>query len=188
MHRNDEAPEPVSRELEMGLFIRRFKRASSTCLVAEISVRPVHLEPGEPRDLAFHACCQDQIDHPTAALELEGFEITARYDGRHFCDGRHAYRLLHGTIDSRRAHVMARRMHEIDRAFAARAAAGQPIPDRHGYPELVVAIGEIIGARFAKYRLGSDPVAPFAVTDLAGLTAAFERHTPRERTTAPMPF
>src|SRR5258708_34580209 len=159
MHRDAEDPEPVPRELETGLFIRRFERHQSTYLVTEISVRPVHLEPGEPRALAFHGCCQAQIDHPVTALEVEGFEIPARYDGRHFYDSHHAYRVLHGTVGSRRAQVMARRMRDIDQAFAARAAAGQPALDSNGYPELVVSIGEIIRARFAKYPLDPDPGA-----------------------------
>jgi hypothetical protein len=188
MHREENPPEPTARELETGLFLRRVERHQSTYLIAEISVRPVHLEAEEPADLAFHACCQDQIDHPTVALELEGFEITARYDGRHFSDSCHGYRLLHGVIDSRRALTMARRLSEIDEAFAEQAAAGRPAPGYHDYPELVVRIGQIIGARFVKHRLDPDPEAPSVVTDLAGLAAAFERHTPRDLTTDPMPF
>lgn len=188
MHCDENDPEPVARELETGLFVRRVDRHRSTYLIAEIHVRPVHLEPGERADLAFHACCQDQIDHPVNALELEGFEITARYDRRHFYEARHGYRLLHGVIDTRQAQAMARRLGEIDQAFAEQAAAGLPAPDDHDYPELVVRIGQIIEARFVKHRLDPDPDAPSAVTDLEGLAAAFERHTPRDRTTAPMPF
>ncbi|HTJ68184.1 MAG TPA: hypothetical protein VL551_11695 [Actinospica sp.] len=196
MHRDEHDPEPVARELETGLFLRRVdrhqgtyvERHRSTYLTAEISVRPAHLEPGERADLAFHACCQDQIDHPAAALELEGFEITARYDGRHFYESHHGYRLLHGVIGSRRAQQMARRMRQIDEAFARQAAIGLRVPDRHDYPELVVRIGEIIGTRFVKHRLDPDPAAPSAMTDLPGLADAFERHTPRDRDTAPMPF
>lgn len=188
MHREEHDPEPVARELETGLFLRRVERNQSTYVVAEISVRPVYLEPGEPADLAFPACCQDQIDHPTVALELEGFEITARYDGRHFYDSCHGYRLLHGVIDARRALTIARRLGEIDEAFAEQAASGLPAPGYHDYPELVVRIGQIIGAQFFKHRLDPDPEAPSVVTDLAGLAAAFERHTPRDLTTDPMPF
>lgn len=188
MQRDEHDPEPVARELETGLFIRRVERDHCTYLMAEINVRPVHLEPGEPAYLAFHACCQDQIDHPDAALELEGFEITARYDGRHFYDSRHGYRLLHGVIDTRRAQVMARRLGEIDQAFAEQVAAGVPAPGYHDFPELVVRVGEVIGARFVKHRLDPDPQAPSVITDLAGLAVAFERHLPRDQTTDPMPF
>ncbi|HTJ71348.1 MAG TPA: hypothetical protein VL551_27655 [Actinospica sp.] len=188
MHRDEHDPEPVARELETGLFIRRVERHQVTHLIAEINVRPVHLEPGERPDLTFHACCQDQIDHPVNALELEGFDITARYDGKHFYDACHGYRLLHFVIDTCRAQVMARRMREIDEAFAEQAAAGLPVPGRHDFPELVVRIGEVIGARFVKHRLDPDPAAPSVMTDLPGLAAAFARYTPRDLATEPMPF
>lgn len=188
MHRDEHDPEPVAREMQTGLFIRRVERYQSTYLTAEISVRPVHLEPEEPEFLAFHACCQDQIDHPVNALELEGFEITARYDGRHFYDARHGYGLLHGVIDIRRAQVMSRRLAEIDHVFAEQAAVGVPVPGYHDFPELVVRVGEVIGARFVKHRLDPDLRSPSVITDLAGLAAAFERHTPRDLTTDPTPF
>ncbi len=188
MYRDEHVPEPIARELETGLFLRRVERRHSTHLIAQISVRPVHPEPGEPADLAFHACCQDQIDHPVNALELEGFEITARYDGRHFYDAGHGYTLPHGVIDTRRARVMARRLGEIDEAFVEQAAAGVPVPGCHDFPELVMRVGEVIGARFVKHRLDPNPAAPSVVTDLPGLAAAFERHTPRDPASAPMPF
>jgi hypothetical protein len=184
----DPEPETVPRECEIGLSIRCERRRPICVLTAEVVIRPLHGDPDEPSsaDPTFLPCFHDEGYYP--GTSFEGFQITGWYDGRHFYDSGFSFQ-PHVPIHTDRAQAIARELHTIEQALKSGAASGEQRGlGRHSYPELVVRIAEIIGARFAQHRLDPDPHCAFTVTDLPGLAAAFEQHTPRDTTTEPMPF
>lgn len=184
----DPEPETVPRECEIGLSVQREMRRSCSVLTAHALVRPLSHDPDSPPalDAAFPPSFHDEGCYAGAALD--GFEVSAWYDGRHFYDSGFAY-IVHRPLYTAWAQAIAHQLHTIEAGLRERATrAGQGELDRHSYPELVAAIAEIIGVRFAHYRLDTNPDSAFTLTDLPGLSAAFEQHTPRDRSSAPMSF
>jgi hypothetical protein len=88
-----------------------------------------------------------------------------------------------------RASTMAGTLNIINNTLVKRhGGPGGTFLDKHSYPGLVLTVAKIIGVSFVEYRLDADPHAHNISTDLVGLAEAFERHTPRDRCTPPMPF
>jgi hypothetical protein len=184
----DPEPDTIPPECELGLSVRRVMRRDLSTVTAEVVVRPVCTDEGQPPgiDAAFLPSYHDEGCYSGAVFE--GFEISAWYNGRHFYDSGYAY-VLHRPLYTDWAQAIARQLHTIDQALRERAAADHALrPDPHSYPELVIRIAEVIGARFVQYQLDVDPLLPFTLTDLPGLATAFEHYIPRDRTTEPAPF